>query len=73
MAQTLSNADPHDATLAPRWIRPARWQQLTGMSHGQTYRALWSGQLHAVRIGHAWYIDADEIVSYFARNASSAA
>lgn len=60
-------------TLAPRWLRPDTWQQLTGMSHGQTYRALWSGELRAVQIGKAWYIRESEIEDYFARNGKAAA
>lgn len=57
-----------ETEAAPRWIRPKRWQQLTGASHGETYRAIWSGDLRAVQIGRAWYIDASEVDAYFERN-----
>lgn len=69
MAQTLTSA----TEIEPRWIRPSRWQALTGMSHGETYRRLWAGELHAVQVGRCWHIDADEVSSFFDRAAERTA
>lgn len=67
----MKDTQPTETT--PRWIRPSRWQALTGMSHGETYRRLWAGEVHAVQIGRCWYIDADEVSNCFIRNAERTA
>lgn len=61
------------AAQLPRYIRPREWMEITGMSHGLTYRALWSGDLRAVQIGRAWMIPSTEIDAFFARHAAKAA
>jgi hypothetical protein len=51
----------------PRRIRPAEWMKATGMSTGATYRALYSGELRAVQVGRAWFIEASELEDFFER------
>lgn len=58
---------------SPRWIRPVKWQQLTGMSERSTYRALELGQIKAVQHGKQWFIPVSEIDEFFERAAKVAA
>lgn len=59
-------------TVELRWIRPAHWQKLTGMSRQAIYRSLRSGQLRGALVGRTWFIQASELTDFFERERVSA-
>lgn len=69
-AQTMSQ---ETKPVEPRWIRPSRWEKVTGMTRQQTYRALRSGQLRGVLVNRTWFIEASELSEFFERERKPAA
>lgn len=67
----MNTAQPEP--IAPLWIRPKVWKQLTGMSHTETYNQLERGELRSVRVGRSIFIPYSEALAFFERAQQDAA